>query len=198
MFDIFIIYLYIFDFLFKTTIYLSIMVSERASSVYGKYLGYGNYRFITRAGSLNCDATTATTAVKKKWIFKSCSRITRESPDALNDQCWWYSSDSEVVQESPRESLFKDRYFVRGIGISSGIGSCIAKWFKDPAKLHKVTCDEVILKVRWKGKGEREPQEKRWDFPKIYIPISFLFLNDFLSPFSFLLFKMTCSFVKFP
>ncbi len=43
---------------------------------------------------------------------------------ALNDQCRWFSSDSEVVQESPRESLFKDRYFVSRRGI--------AKRFKDP------------------------------------------------------------------
>ncbi len=33
------------------------------------------------------------------------------------------AGDSEVVQESPRESLLKDRYFVSGI----------AKRFKDPA-----------------------------------------------------------------
>ena len=39
--------------------------------------------------------------------------------DALNDRCREFSSDSIVVQESPRESLFKDRYFVCGIG--SGI-----------------------------------------------------------------------------
>ena len=58
-------------------------------------------------------------------------RITRESPDGLNDRCRGFSSDSEVVQESPRESLFKDRYFVTGIG--SGIGSGIAKRFKAPA-----------------------------------------------------------------
>ena len=36
-------------------------------------------------------------------------------------------SDSEVVQESPRESLFKVRYFVNGRDIG------IAKQFKDPA-----------------------------------------------------------------
>ena len=35
--------------------------------------------------------------------------------------------DSEVVQESPRESLFKGRYFVSGTSIG------IAKRFKDPA-----------------------------------------------------------------
>ena len=43
------------------------------------------------------------------------------------------ASDSEVVQESPRESLFKDRYFV------SGIGSGIAKRFKDSALIN-FTC----------------------------------------------------------
>ncbi len=37
------------------------------------------------------------------------------------------AGDSQVVQESPRESLFKDCYFV------SGIGSGIAEEFKDPA-----------------------------------------------------------------
>ena len=36
-----------------------------------------------------------------------------------------------MVQESPRESLFKDRYFMSGRGIGSGSG--IAKRFKDPA-----------------------------------------------------------------
>ncbi len=38
-------------------------------------------------------------------------------------------NDSEVVQESPRQSLFKDCYFVSGRGIG------IAKRFKDPALL---------------------------------------------------------------
>ena len=38
------------------------------------------------------------------------------------------ASDSLVVQESPRESLFKDHYFV------SGSGSGIAKRFKYPAQ----------------------------------------------------------------
>ena len=42
-------------------------------------------------------------------------RITRESPHALNDD----TSDSLVIQESPRESLFKDRYFVSGRGIGA-------------------------------------------------------------------------------
>ena len=86
------------------------------------------------AGSLNRDATAEATAdssaAKKTWIFKSFSRITkgitRESPAALND-----ARDSQVVQESPRESLFKDRYFVSGRGIGSGSG--IAKRLKDPA-----------------------------------------------------------------
>ena len=45
------------------------------------------------------------------------------------------AGDSEVVQESPRESLFKDRYFVSW----RGIGSRIAKRFKDPAQ------DKVIV-----------------------------------------------------
>ncbi len=40
--------------------------------------------------------------------------------------------DSLVVQESPSKSLFKDCYFV--IGIGSGIVSGIAKQFKDPAQ----------------------------------------------------------------
>ncbi len=39
--------------------------------------------------------------------------------------------DSEVVQESTRETLFKGRYFVSGRDIGSG--SSIAKRFKDPA-----------------------------------------------------------------
>ncbi len=52
----------------------------------------------TRGGSLN-----------RHWRFNfQCW----ESPAALNDRCHWSSSDSEVVQESPRESLFKDCYFV--------------------------------------------------------------------------------------
>ena len=54
-------------------------------------------------------------------------RIARESPDALIDRCRRFSSDSEVVQDPPEESLFKDRYFV------SGIGTGIAKRFKEPA-----------------------------------------------------------------
>ncbi len=44
------------------------------------------------------------------------------------------ASDSQViqvVQESPIELLFKDRYFV------SGIGSELAERFKDPALLQK-------------------------------------------------------------
>ncbi len=32
------------------------------------------------------------------------------------------SGDSQVVQESPRESLFKDHYFESGRGIGSGNG----------------------------------------------------------------------------
>ena len=39
-----------------------------------------------------------------------------------------------MVQESPRESQFKERYFVSGRGISSGSG--IAKRFKDPAPVY--------------------------------------------------------------
>ena len=38
---------------------------------------------------------------------------------------------TEVVQESPRESLFKDRYFVSGCGIGSESGN--AKRFKESA-----------------------------------------------------------------
>ncbi len=62
--------------------------------------------------------------------------ITRESPDALNDRCRWFSGDSLVEPESPRELLFKDRYFVggNGSGIGGGIGGGIAKRFKDPAQ----------------------------------------------------------------
>ena len=43
------------------------------------------------------------------------------------------AGDSEVVQESPRESLFKDRYLVSERGIGSGSG--MAKRFKDPARV---------------------------------------------------------------
>ena len=58
----------------------------------------------------------------------------RESPAALNDRCRRFSSDSEVVQESPRESLFKDSYFVsgRGIDISSGIAERFKKQTQHP------------------------------------------------------------------
>ncbi len=77
----------------------------------------------------------ASTILIQSWIFKTrchcrchCRFHYKESPDALNDRCRWFSSDSEVVQESPRESLFKDRYFV------SGIGSGIAKRSKDLAQ----------------------------------------------------------------
>ena len=58
--------------------------------------------------------------------------ITRESPAAPYDRCRWFSSDSEVVQES----IFKDRYFVNGIGSDNGSG--IAKLFKDPAPDYKL------------------------------------------------------------
>ena len=54
-------------------------------------------------------------------------RITRVSPDALNISCWWFSSDTLLVQESPRESIFKDRYFESGIDAT--------KQFKDPAQI---------------------------------------------------------------
>ena len=40
------------------------------------------------------------------------------------------SGDSEVFQESPRESLFKDSYFVSGRGI--------VKRFKDPALMNEI------------------------------------------------------------
>ncbi len=43
------------------------------------------------------------------------------------------TGDSQVVQESPRESLFKDRYFVIERDIGSGSG--IAKRFTDPAHI---------------------------------------------------------------
>ncbi len=66
------------------------------------------------------------------WIFKSrCHCRYRESPPSLNDRCWWFFSDSEVVQESHRESLFRYRFFVSSCGIDSG--SCIGKRFKDTA-----------------------------------------------------------------
>jgi len=52
--------------------------------------------------------------------------------------------DSEVVQESPRESLFKDRYFVSGRGIGSGSG--IAKLFKDPAQAYILNAAMLSLK----------------------------------------------------
>ncbi len=42
-----------------------------------------------------------------------------------------------VVQESPRESLFRDRYFV------SGIGSGIAKRSKDPAQ-HNINYMQIF------------------------------------------------------
>jgi len=45
----------------------------------------------------------------------------RESLENYRTRQMIDASDSEVVQESPRESLFKDCYFV------SGIGSGIAK-----------------------------------------------------------------------
>ncbi len=63
----------------------------------------------------------------KHGYFKSFSR---ESLAALKDRCRRFSNDSKVVQESTSESLFKDRYFVRGRGIGSGSG--IATRFKDP------------------------------------------------------------------
>ncbi len=74
----------------------------------------------------------------QSWIFKSrcrcqCHCWCWESPDALNDRCRWFPSNSLVFKESPREGLFKDRYFVRGIGSGTGTGTGIAIWFKDPA-----------------------------------------------------------------
>ncbi len=73
---------------------------------------------VNRAGSLNRNTAADATADVK---------ITRESRDTLNDRCRWFSSVSLVVQKSPRESLFKDCYFVSGIGggIASSIGSGI-------------------------------------------------------------------------
>ena len=69
-------------------------------------------------------------SIHQSWIFKSrCHCRFQESPAALNDRCWWFSCESEVVQESPWESLFKDCYFV------SVRGSGIAKRFKDPSQV---------------------------------------------------------------
>ncbi len=64
------------------------------------------------------------------------------------------ADDPLAVQESPRESLLKDSYFVSGRVI--GIGSGIAKRFKDPALLF------------W-NKGHI-------DFCFIFLPIGFFFL----------------------
>ena len=51
------------------------------------------------------------------------------------------AGESQVVQESPRESLFKDHYFV------SGIGSGIAKRFKDPAQeIKSITIIQTDIK----------------------------------------------------
>ncbi len=52
------------------------------------------------------------------------------------------ASDSEVVQESPRESLVKDSYFV------SGIGSGIAKRFKDPVLFTKSTRKTTFITAK--------------------------------------------------
>ena len=49
------------------------------------------------------------------------------------------AGDSQVVQESPRQSLFKDRYNVSGRGIGSGI----AKRFKDQIHVNYSYDDEV-------------------------------------------------------
>ena len=46
------------------------------------------------------------------------------------------AGDSLIVEESPSESLFKERYFVSGRGIRSGSG--IAKRFKDPALIFRL------------------------------------------------------------
>ena len=89
-------------------------------------------RDATADATTDAAATADLTAAKQIWIFKSFSGITqgitRESPDALNDRCWRFLSDSEVVQES----LSKDRYFVSWRGIDSGSG--ISNWFKDLAQ----------------------------------------------------------------
>ncbi len=53
------------------------------------------------------------------------------------------ASDSLVVQELPRVSVFKDRYFVSSCCISSGSG--FAKQFKDPA---------LLLPLNWKFNRE--------------------------------------------
>ncbi len=60
-----------------------------------------------------------TSLLPRKHVSLNHFQIYRESPDALNNQ----AGDYEVVQESPRKSLFKDRYFVSGI----------AKRFEDPS-----------------------------------------------------------------
>ena len=55
-----------------------------------------------------------------------------------------------MVKESPRESLFKDRYFV------SGIGSGIAKRFKDPALA--ISYDDILKGKRKEKAGKRNPK----------------------------------------
>ena len=55
------------------------------------------------------------------------------------------AGDSQVVQESPRESLFKDRYFVSGCCIGSGSG--IAKRFKDLAQVYNFNTINDILNI---------------------------------------------------
>ena len=56
-------------------------------------------------------------------------------------------SESVVVQESPRESLIKDSYFVSGRGIGSGSG--IVKRFKDPALDNWISEDIILIKTHF-------------------------------------------------
>ena len=57
-----------------------------------------------------------------------------------------------MVQESPRKSLLKDRYFV------TGIGSGIAKRFKDPAQVtaseHTLNFIFLVLDIETKTEGK--------------------------------------------
>ncbi len=66
----------------------------------------------------NADATADSTDSKKTWSFKSFSRITpkllkyltgsaKESPDALNDRCRWFSGDSPDSKNHPGNHYLK-------------------------------------------------------------------------------------------
>ncbi len=52
------------------------------------------------------------------------------------------AGDTQVIQESFRESVFKDHYFVSGI--EAGIGSCIAKRFKDQAPKSNIFLEQLV------------------------------------------------------